>query len=98
MNLLGASLALAVALWAAVLGFLFAARFLVSFWPGGLFLALRRRLFLWTQPWLEPVSGWFSFRLGTMDWTPLAAAAVCWMVIRALVPWLFLLGYRLSVG
>jgi len=98
MTFLGAFLSLAVSLLAAVLGLLFAARFLVSFWPGGLFLALRRRLFLWTQPWLEPISGWFSFRLGGMDWTPLAAAAVCWMLIRAVAPWVVLLGYRLSVG
>jgi hypothetical protein len=40
------------------------ARVLVSLCPGGLLLNLRRRLFLWTQPFMEPISGLVLHPLG----------------------------------
>ncbi len=98
MAFLGSCIALALSLLAGVMGTLFTLRFLVSLWPGGLFLSLRRRLFLWTQPALEPVSSWFSFRVGGVDWTPIAAAVLCYFVLRGVAPALALLGFRLSGG
>jgi uncharacterized protein YggT (Ycf19 family) len=98
MSFLGACVALLVASGLWLLGGLFFARALVSICPGGLLLNLRRLLFLWTQPFLEPISGWFSIRLLGVDGTALAVAAVCFLVAKGIVPWAAWAGFRLSAG
>lgn len=95
MSFLGACLSLALAFGLELLGVLFFARVLVSLCPGGLLLNLRRRLFLWTQPFMEPLSGWFCIRWGGVDWTALALALVCFLAVKGLSPWVALAGFRL---
>ena len=98
MSFLGACLSLMLAIGFALLGVLLSARVVVSLCPGGFLLGLRRHLFLWTQPFLEPVSGWFHLRLGGKDWTALALAVVCFLAVRGLAPWVALAGFRFSAG
>jgi uncharacterized protein YggT (Ycf19 family) len=98
MSFLGSCLSLVLALGLGLLGTLFLARVLVSLCPGGLLLNLRRRLFLWTQPFMEPIQGWFCIRLGGVDWTALALALVCFLAVKGLAPWVALAGFRLFQG
>jgi len=98
MSFLGACLSLTLALGFGLLGILLSARALVSLCPGSLLLNLRRRLFLWTQPFLGPVSSWFSFRLAVVDWTALILAVVCFLAVKGLAPWVALAGFGFSAG
>jgi uncharacterized protein YggT (Ycf19 family) len=79
-------------------GGLFALRFLLSFGPGAYFAAFRRRMFLLTQPWLDPVDSWFSLRLVGIECAPLIAALACFLLAHGVAPWLLVLGFRASVG
>jgi len=98
MSFLGACLSILLAAGAAALGVLLLSRALVSLCPGGWFLDLRRQLFFLTQPFLEPLSGWFALRPGGVDWTALALSLVCFLVAKGLAPWFAYVGFRLSAG
>jgi uncharacterized protein YggT (Ycf19 family) len=95
---LGASGSLLLIAVSAFAGVLFGARFLVSLWPGSLLLTLRRRLFLLTQPWVEPFEELLPVAEGGVDWTALGVVAVCFFLIRALAPWCLVAGFHLAAG
>jgi uncharacterized protein YggT (Ycf19 family) len=98
MSFLGACCSVVIATFLMTLAGLLSFRVLTSLFPGGWGLTLRRRLFLWTQPVLEPLSGWFGHRTGGFDWPALALAVVCFLVAKGLAPWLAWMGFRLSAG
>jgi len=98
MAFLGALLAFWVVAVLGLAGILFAMRFLLSFGPGARLTALRRRLFLLTQPWLDPIEPWVSVQFGGVECAPLIAALACFLLARGAAPWLLVLGFRASVG
>jgi|GEM_PF-2282177 len=98
MAFLGALLAFLIVAVLGLAGGLFAARFLLSFGPGARLTAFRRRLFLLTQPWLDPIEPWVSLQCGGVEFAPLFAALGCFLLARGAAPWLLVMGFRASVG